>query len=130
MTSHVPTRQLGKNGPQVTALGFGAMGLSSFYGTTESDEERFKVLDKAYELGERFWDSADMYGDNEDLIGKWFKRTGKRNDVDDHIPFQVLGLTSIFRSSSQLNSPISDSLMVPLKSKTILPTSGKRLRRV
>ena len=65
----------------VTALGFGAMGLSAFYGKPESDETRFKVLDRAYELGETFWDSADIYMDNEDLIGKWFKRTGKRDEV-------------------------------------------------
>ena len=68
-------------GPQVTALGFGAMGLSAFYGAPESDEERFKVLDRAYALGETFWDSADVYLDSEDLIGKWFKRTGKREDI-------------------------------------------------
>ena len=57
------------------------MGLSAFYGKPESDEERFKVLDKAYEMGEHFWDSADVYMDNEDLVGKWFKRTGKRDDI-------------------------------------------------
>ena len=79
--SNVPTRQLGRNGPHVTALGFGAMGLSAFYGGPESDEERFKVLDRAYELGEVNWDSADVYADNEDLIGKWFKRTGKRDEI-------------------------------------------------
>ena len=81
MTSKLPQRQLGKNGPMVTALGFGAMGLSAFYGKPESDEERFKILDRAYELGETNWDSADIYMDNEDLIGKWLKRTGKRNEV-------------------------------------------------
>lgn len=79
--SKLPTRQLGKNGPHVTALGFGAMGLSAFYGAPQSDEERFKVLDRAYELGETFWDTADVYMDNEDLIGKWFKRTGKRDEI-------------------------------------------------
>lgn len=57
------------------------MGLSAFYGKPESDEERFRVLDRAYELGETFWDSADVYMDSEDLIGKWFKRTGKREDI-------------------------------------------------
>ena len=77
----LPTRQLGRNGPHVTALGFGAMGLSAFYGGPASDEERFKVLDRAYELGEVNWDSADVYADNEDLIGKWFKRTGKRDEI-------------------------------------------------
>lgn len=81
MAPQLPTRQLGKNGPQVTALGLGAMGLSVAYGQVESDEGRFKFLDKAYELGETFWDTADVYGDNEDLIGKWFKRTGKRDEI-------------------------------------------------
>lgn len=63
MPAKLPTRQLGKNGPRVTALGFGAMSLSAAYGTTAPDEERFKVLDRAYELGVTFWDSADIYGD-------------------------------------------------------------------
>ena len=57
------------------------MGLSAFYGKPESDEDRFKLLDKAYDMGETFWDSADIYSDSEDLIGKWFKRTGKRDDI-------------------------------------------------
>jgi aryl-alcohol dehydrogenase-like predicted oxidoreductase len=52
-----------------------------FYGAVPADEERFQVLDRAYELGALNWDSADMYGDNEDLLGKWFKRTGKRDEV-------------------------------------------------
>jgi aryl-alcohol dehydrogenase-like predicted oxidoreductase len=74
--------------------------LSAFYGKVDSDEERFKVLDRAYELGETHWDStshispsaahnllttttlgADIYGDSEELLGKWFKRTGKRNEI-------------------------------------------------
>ena len=57
------------------------MGLSAYYGTAEPDEDRFKFLDKAYDMGETFWDSADVYMDSEDLIGKWFKRTGKRDDI-------------------------------------------------
>ncbi|KAL8737495.1 MAG: hypothetical protein Q9181_001625 [Wetmoreana brouardii] len=81
MSAKLPTRQLGKNGPQVAALGFGAMGLSAFYGAPAPDEERFKLLDRAYELGETFWDSADIYLDSEDLIGKWFKRTNLRSSI-------------------------------------------------
>lgn len=57
------------------------MGLSAFYGEPESDEDRFKVLDRAYELGATNWDSADIYKDSEDLLGKWFKRTGKRDEI-------------------------------------------------
>lgn len=81
MSSQVQLRQLGKNGPRVPALGFGAMGISVGYGAAEGDEDRFKVLDRAYELGQTFWDSADVYGDSEELIGKWFKRTGKRDEI-------------------------------------------------
>ncbi|KAI9793823.1 MAG: hypothetical protein M1835_006981 [Candelina submexicana] len=82
MMNELPTRQLGRNGPQVTALGFGAMGLSAFYGTPSPDSERFAFLDKLYSLGERFWDSADIYQDSEDLIGRWFKQNpGKREDI-------------------------------------------------
>jgi aryl-alcohol dehydrogenase-like predicted oxidoreductase len=56
----VPLRQLGKNGPSVPALGFGLMGLSyDSYGSISGDEERFAVLDRAYELGETFWDSSE-----------------------------------------------------------------------
>jgi len=68
-----PTAPLGKNGPQVQRVGFGLMGLSMFYGEVKPDAERLALLDQVYELGERHWDSADMYGDNEDLLGKWFK---------------------------------------------------------
>ncbi|KAI9642700.1 hypothetical protein NHQ30_008431 [Ciborinia camelliae] len=78
---HLPTRKLGKYGPDVIAQGFGTMGLSAFYGSTESDEARFKVLDRAYELGQTNWDTADIYADSEDLLGKWFKRTGKRDEI-------------------------------------------------
>uniref|UniRef100_A0A0D6R4I7 NADP-dependent oxidoreductase domain-containing protein n=1 Tax=Araucaria cunninghamii TaxID=56994 RepID=A0A0D6R4I7_ARACU len=81
-SAQLPTRKLGKNGPQVTALGFGLMGLSAFYGAAKPDEERYAVLDHAYQAGELNWDSADMYGDNEDLLGKWFKRNpGAREKI-------------------------------------------------
>ena len=79
--STVPTRQLGKDGPQVPALGFGTMGLSVGYSTPGSDSERFALLDRAFELGLTFWDTADIYGDSEDLLGAWFKRTGKRDSI-------------------------------------------------
>jgi aryl-alcohol dehydrogenase-like predicted oxidoreductase len=81
MPPQLRTRKLGKNGPDVCALGLGLMGISTFYGIPEPDEQRFKVLDRAYELGQNFWDSADIYKDSEDLIGKWFKRTGKRDEI-------------------------------------------------
>ncbi len=57
--SALATRRLGKDGPNVTALGYGLMGLSAFYGPVKPDSERFAVLDKLYELGVHFWDSGE-----------------------------------------------------------------------
>ncbi|KAL7961254.1 Aldo/keto reductase [Trichoderma compactum] len=77
----LPTKPLGRNGPLVSTIGFGAVGLGSMYGCGGSDEERFKVLGRAHELGNTFWDTADVYGDSEELPGKWFKHSGKRDDI-------------------------------------------------
>jgi len=57
-TSPASLRKLGNNGPSVPALGFGLMGMSGLYGSAPSDEERFKVLDRAVEIGATFWDTA------------------------------------------------------------------------
>lgn len=59
-SNHVPLRKLGKNGPSVAPLGFGMMGLSyNVYGSVPDDEERCAILDRAYELGATFWDTAE-----------------------------------------------------------------------
>lgn len=74
-------RTLGRDGPQVNPIGLGIMSIGGVYGAAGSDEDRFTLLDRAHELGQTFWDCADIYGDTEEVIGKWFERTGKRNDI-------------------------------------------------
>ncbi|KAI1772273.1 NADP-dependent oxidoreductase domain-containing protein [Hypoxylon cercidicola] len=89
MSAKPVLKPLGKNGPLVARLGLGLMGMSFAYGEIPSDEERFKILDRALELGETFWDTAEqvflllkgLYGDSEELLAKWFKRTGKRDQI-------------------------------------------------
>ncbi|KAJ7114124.1 Aldo/keto reductase [Mycena epipterygia] len=80
MSPPMPLRKLGDT--KVSAIGYGAMGLSGFYGEgITSDDERFKILDLLHEKDCTFWDTADNYNDNEELIGKWLRRTGKRQDI-------------------------------------------------
>ena len=76
-----PLKALGHNGPLISPLGFGLAALSIAYGPVPPDEERFAILDKAVELGCTFWDTSDVYGDSELLLAKWFKRSGKRDEV-------------------------------------------------
>ena len=67
----VGKRQLGRNGPEVSAIGLGCMGMSEFYGSG-SETESIATIHHAIDRGVTFLDTADMYGwgKNEELVGK------------------------------------------------------------
>jgi aryl-alcohol dehydrogenase-like predicted oxidoreductase len=73
------TRRLGANGPTVSAIGLGCMGMSEFYGARD-EMESLATIDRALELGVDLLDTSDIYGPhtNEELVGKAIKgRRGK-----------------------------------------------------
>jgi aryl-alcohol dehydrogenase-like predicted oxidoreductase len=65
-------RMLGKSGLEVSALGFGCMGISFGYGTATSREEGIAIIRAAVEGGVTFFDTAEAYGPftNEEVVGE------------------------------------------------------------
>jgi aryl-alcohol dehydrogenase-like predicted oxidoreductase len=65
------TRELGKTGEKLSAIGLGCMGMNHGYGTFD-DKESVATLNLAIDLGINFWDTADVYanGKNEELLSK------------------------------------------------------------
>jgi aryl-alcohol dehydrogenase-like predicted oxidoreductase len=65
-------RTLGKSGLEVSALGFGCMGISQSYGRPSSRQDGIAVMRSAVDVGVTFFDTAEVYGPytNEDLVGE------------------------------------------------------------
>jgi aryl-alcohol dehydrogenase-like predicted oxidoreductase len=74
------SRKIGRDGPVVSAIGLGCMGMSEFYGPRD-DVESIATIRHALDLGLSFLDTADMYGPfiNEELVGRAI--TGRRDEV-------------------------------------------------
>jgi aryl-alcohol dehydrogenase-like predicted oxidoreductase len=83
MASEYPQRKIGDD--NVSEQGLGCMGMSFSYTSFGGfdNEQSYKVLTRAADLGITLWDTSDVYGPhtNEQLIGKWFKETGRRKEI-------------------------------------------------
>ena len=66
------TRQLGRSGLEVSALGYGCMGLSAGYGTPSDRDHAIDIIRAAVERGVSLFDTAQVYGPftNEDVVGE------------------------------------------------------------
>src|SRR5437879_13631418 len=73
-------RRLGKNGPEVAALGLECMGMSTAYGPAD-EEESLRVLRRYLELGGNFLDTAEVYGPykNEELLGRFLREVQRQS---------------------------------------------------
>jgi aryl-alcohol dehydrogenase-like predicted oxidoreductase len=80
MSIDIPRRRLGWQGPDVSAIGLGCMGMSDFYGPSD-ETTNLSVINTALDMGINLLDTADMYGvgANERLLGKVLKT--RRNEV-------------------------------------------------
>jgi aryl-alcohol dehydrogenase-like predicted oxidoreductase len=89
-------RTLGRNGPEVSAIGYGAMGVSVAYGAAD-ETAGVAAIHRAYDLGVTLFDTAEVYGwgENEKFVGRAVK--GFRDDV-------VLATKFGFTQSYGLNS--------------------------
>ena len=74
------TRRLGRNGPVVSAIGLGCMGISQSYGSPD-EASGVATIHRALDLGVTFLDTADVYGPftNEELVGRAIR--GRRDEV-------------------------------------------------
>jgi aryl-alcohol dehydrogenase-like predicted oxidoreductase len=79
-------RKLGKTGMDVSVIMLGG----NVFGWTVDEADSFRLLDAAFDAGLNFIDTADVYsrwipghvgGESETIIGKWFARSGKRDQV-------------------------------------------------
>jgi len=104
------------NGLEVSAIGYGCMGLSMGYGTAPEKEEAIRLIHQAYELGCTFFDTAELYamGANEQLLGEALKEI--RGQV-------VIATKFLFQKDWEGNS--SARLMHEIRSR--LEASLKRL---
>ena len=66
------TRTLGQSGLEVSAIGLGCMGLSYGYGPAAVKADAIKLIQRAFERGVTFFDTAEAYGQgaNEELLGE------------------------------------------------------------
>ena len=72
--------KLGRSGLKVSRLCLGTMN----FGMKTDEQESFRIMDRAIDLGINFFDTANRYGDSgetERIVGRWMKKTGKRNDI-------------------------------------------------
>jgi aryl-alcohol dehydrogenase-like predicted oxidoreductase len=95
--SSMKKRQLGSHGPIVSEIGYGAMGISLAYGASD-ESEGIATIQRAFELGVTFFDTAELYGwgENERIVGKAAKRFR-----DDIVIATKFGFTKEFGTDSR-----------------------------
>lgn len=113
------TRKIGAAGLEVSAIGYGAMGLSHGYGVVPERKESIKLMRQAYDLGCTFFDTAEGYGmgDNEVMLGEALKPI--REDVV---------IATKFGGNTIQNGKLAHVELTPKQIRLHLEASLKRLQ--
>lgn len=96
--------RLGKSNLEVSQVCLGTM----HFGSRNTEEESFKIMDKALDMGINFFDTANVYSDkgkSEEIIGRWMKARGTRDHIvlatkvynsmgDGHLPNHGAGISA------------------------------------
>jgi aryl-alcohol dehydrogenase-like predicted oxidoreductase len=114
----VQTRKLGKSGLEVSALGFGCMGISHGYGVPSARADGIAIIRKAVDAGVTFFDTAEVYGPftNEDVVGEALQPVRDRVAIATKFGFNIEN-----NKMSGLNSQ-------PSHIREVVDNSLKRLR--
>jgi aryl-alcohol dehydrogenase-like predicted oxidoreductase len=85
-------RVLGKSGLEVSAIGFGCMGLNFSYGHGLSNEESVTLVRQAVERGVTFFDTAEVYGPytNEEIVGEALRPVRERVVIATKFGFNIV----------------------------------------
>jgi len=84
-------RKIGTSGLEVSAIGFGCMGMSQSYGSPISQDEADRLLARAVDLGVTFFDTAEIYGPyvNEELVGRALKPFRQKVQIATKFGFRI-----------------------------------------
>ena len=85
------TREFGRSGLQVSAIGLGCMGISQSYGTRLPKGEGVKLIREAVDRGVTFFDTAEVYGpfDNEEVVGEALRPSRDRVVIATKFGFDI-----------------------------------------
>lgn len=84
-------RRLGPGGPEVGAVGYGAMPLNWEYGVPIGEEDARRVVYRALDLGMNLIDTADAYGPNEELVGRVLVRHREEAVISTKVGLVITG---------------------------------------
>lgn len=104
-------RKLGNDGLYVSAIGFGAMSITGFFGPTD-DKTSQRCLASAYDNGIDFFDTADVYGNglSENLIGQFLRETNAKIKIATKSGIQTEPVRQFNNSNDYLSKSLDKSL--------------------